>query len=146
MKKNLITLTAFVGSLILTPVMATTLQSTKKIKRNSISSNISSTLHKRGLDEESAQRITESFIGDDEELFAIMLRNLENGCSILSKNEIINYLSDSALHKKQINFSSYGSLIGMVQKIKKHQIDPHTKRALENIANKNALYINQKSA
>jgi len=143
MNKGFLSVTVFVTSLILTPVMASPFNINIKIQKNSISTNIATILHKRGLDEDAAQKIAKSFIGEDEELFTIMLRNLENGCSTLSKNEILEYLSHSALQKRAVDFTSYSSLIGMVQKIKKQAVEPYTMKELEKIANKNSLYLNK---
>ena len=142
MNKGLLSVTVFVTSLILTPAMASPFNVNIKIQNNSISNSIASMLRKRGLDEDAAQKIANSFIGEDEARFAIMLRNLENGCSILNKNEVLEYLSHSALQKRAVDFTSYSSLIGMVQKIKNKALEPNTMRELENVANKNSLYLN----
>jgi hypothetical protein len=146
MKRNFISVTVFVTSLILTPVIISPLNANNQVKRTSISSNISKLLQKRGIQEDAAQNISKSFVGDNEELFSIMVRNLENGCSILNSNEILDYLSNSALHKKEVNLTSYASLVGMVQKIKKHHINRDILKELEKVSNKNSLYINSINA
>jgi len=117
-----------------------------QIKLNSVSASISSILHKRGLDEDAAQSITEAMIGDDEELFNAMLRNLENGCEVLTQNEILEYISTSALFKKEVKLDSYSFLINMVHQIKKESINKETLIELQSIAKKNSFYIQELAA
>ena len=141
MKNNFIKATVFITALILTPVTVSPLNANKQVKRNSVVSNIATILHKRGLDENAAQKISQNFVGENEELFALMLRNLENGCSKLTHNEILDYLSNSALFRKNVNLHDYSQLVSMFYQIKNEHSDKTTLQELENIATKNSLYI-----
>ena len=146
MNKNFIGATLFITSLILSPIIVSPLNANMQVKVNSVVASISTLLHKRGLDEDAAQSITNAMIGEDEELFAAMLRNLNNGCAILTQDEILEYLSTSALFKKEVKLDSYAFLINMVHKIKKESINDTTLTELQNIANKNSLYNDELSA
>jgi len=143
MNKNFIGATLFITSLILNPVIVSPLSANIQVKINSVSASISSILHKRGLDEDAAQSITNTMIGDNEELFNAMLRNIENGCEVLTQNEILEFLSTSALFKKEVKLDSYAFLVNMVHKIKNTSLNEKTLKELQNIANKNSLYIDE---
>lgn len=141
MRRNFISLTVFVSSLLLSPFTIAPLNANTQIKSKSISITIASILHKRGIDEDAAEKISKSFIGENEELFSIMLRNLINDCSSLNQKEILDFISDSALHKKTIDLSSYASLIKIVQKVNPTALNQKTMQEIEKIAGKNSLYL-----
>lgn len=138
---KILSLTLLAFSLIFTSLGATQLGVSNHVKENSISSRISAILKKRGVDEDAAENISSNFIDGDEELFMMMINNLENGCDVLKKNEILEYLSILALHKQSINLDSYSSLVGMVYKIKSEPLSKKTLKELENIATINSLYL-----
>ncbi len=141
MNKQVLSATLFITSLILSPVILTPLSANAHIKVNSISTTITSILHKRGLDEDAAEKISQDMIGDDEESFEMMVRNIENGCSSLNRDEILNYLSSSALFKENVKLDSYSFLVSMVHKIRKEPITPSTIKELQNIEKKNSIHI-----
>ncbi len=103
---------------------------------NTISSSIASILHKRGLDVDAAKDISNNFT-DDDNLFDLMIKNLENGCAILRKEEILEYLSTVALYRKNIDLTSYSCLFDMVYKVKQKPLNKKTLKQLDNIARKN---------
>jgi len=117
--------------------LTTSLVGSQQPKLNTVSSSIASILYKRGLDEDVAQNISNNFI-DDEELFATRINNLEEGCSILSKNEILDYLSKAALHREIVQLNSYQYLVGMVYEIKQKALNKEVLAELNNIALLNA--------
>ena len=100
-------------------------------------------MHKRGLEDNAAKEIAENYFTEDEELFALMLKNFENGCAIVSEEELMNYVSSMALQRKNIELDSYSSLVGMVHKIKNRALSKETLDELRQIATKNYFFSQQ---
>ena len=144
MQRRDIFYTALIATaLALSPLTPTPISHSAKHQANSLSTNIASMLYKRGLDDDAAREISENFFLDNEDLFSFMLKNLENGCSIISEDEIMNYLSSMALQRKSIELDSYESLVSMVHKIKNRALPKETLKQLEQIASKNYLFSQQ---
>ena len=143
MKKiNLLYSTLVATALTLSPFIVTPLNATvaHATQTSNISFNMVKILHNRGLDEDAAQKLVDKFVGNDEELFTVLLENFENRCQVLSRDEIMNYLSTLALQRKSINLDSYSALINMVHKITHKSPSQETLVELQNIANMNFAY------
>ena len=99
-----------------------------------MSSSISSLLYNRGLDKDIADEMSENFVSEeDEALLAILMHDLEIH-NIVSREEVLEYLSITALHKQKIDFHSYDHLISMVSKIKDKSLDTNTLKQLSQIS------------
>jgi len=140
MNKNIFSATLFITTLILTPVIVSPLSASTQVKQNSLTTSIATILHKRGLDEDAAHKITKEMIGEDDELFEAMIRNLENGCTVLTQNEILEYLSKKALFKESVALNSYSFLVSMVHSIKNTPLDKQTLKELKTVQQKNSIY------
>ena len=140
-KRNFISVTLLVSALAFNPLVAQQLSTnvSSQIQHSTVSSNIASILHKRGLDEDAAQEISNNLVDEEDELFALMIDNLVNECSSLSKDEILEYLSTAALYRQDVHFDSYAHLVNMVSKIKEKSLDEKTLTQLSAIAKENAL-------
>ncbi len=141
-KQNIIRITLFVSILVFNPAVADTLRSVTNIQTNlntTITENITSILHKRGLEEKSAKKRAEEFLGDDERLFSLMLGNLLYGCSDITKEEILEHLSTSALHRQSMALDSYAHLIDIYSKIKQSTPEKEMRKKLSAIAKSNAM-------
>jgi len=143
-KHNFISITLIISGLVLNPVMATTpsnavAQSQTSI--NTVSSSVASILHKRGIDEETAQELSDNLLVEEEALLALMIQNLEDVCSIVSREEVLEYLSTAALFRQNVHFDSYDYLIAMVSNIKQKSLDETTLKQLKYIAKKNSLLV-----
>jgi hypothetical protein len=141
-KQNFITLTLIISGLALNPVMADRVVTTVSYSQNinhSVSTSISSILYNRGLDKDTADEISENFVtGEDEDLIAILMQDLDRE-NIVSREEVLEYLSSKALHKQNFDFHSYDHLVGMVTKIKEKSLDSKTLIQLHTIAQNNKL-------
>lgn len=135
-KQNLLTLTLVISGLALSQVMADAVRTTASHSQNinhSVSSSISLLLHNRGLDEDAADELSENFLSEeDETLLAMLMHDLEIQ-NIVSRKEVLEYLSMAALHKQKIDFHSYDHLLGMVSKIKQEPLDVNTRKQLSHI-------------
>ena len=144
-KRNFISVTLLVSALAFNPLVAQQLNTNtnSQIERSTtVSSSIASILHKRGLDEDAAQEISNNLVDNEEDdRFALMIENLVNECSSLSKNEILEYMSTAALHRQNVHFDSYAHLVNMLSKIKQKSLDEKTLTKLSAIAKQNALLV-----
>jgi len=139
-KQNLLTLTLIISGLALNPVMADAVvnstASTQTINY-SLSSSISSILYNRGLEEETADELASGVVDEEDEMFlSLLLQTLESK-NIVSRQEVLEYLSTEALHRRKVDFKTYDNLVGMVSKIKKCALDKNTRNQLSYLAKVN---------
>ena len=140
-RHNFIGVTILVSVLALNPLVAIEFQNKIQTRLNHsaiVSNSIASILHKRGLDEDAAKEIADSFVDGNDELLVHMVDNLT---PVLSHEEIFEYLSTMALHRKEIRLDSYGHLVNMVSKIKRSSLDKETLAHLNVIAKLNSQLI-----
>ncbi|EIF51696.1 hypothetical protein [Sulfurovum sp. AR] len=139
-KQNFITLTLIISGLALNPVMANAVFTTVTYNQNindSVSSGISSLLYSRGLEKEAADEITENLVSEEvEDLLKGLIEDLESE-KIVSRKEVLEYLSTKALHKENVDFHSYDHLVGMVSKIKQRSLENKTLKQLQKMAQNN---------
>lgn len=139
---NLISVTLLVTALALNPLFAQhNINTSTLLQENRVTSKIASILHKRGLDEEAAKEISEKLINEDEELFALMMNNLLHVCEELHQDEILEYLSNAALHRQNVNLDSYSQLVSMISKIKERQLDESILKQIRAVAQSNAMFV-----
>ncbi len=138
-KRNLIRVTLLISALAFNPVVAQQphTNTDSPIEQITVSSSIASILHKRGLDEDAAQVISNDLIDQEDELFALMIENLINECSSLSKEEVLEYLSTAALYRHNIHLDSYAHLVDMVSKIKQKPLNETILKQLITVAKMN---------
>ena len=136
-KQHFITLTFIISGLHFNPVVADTVITTVSYSQTvdePVSSGIASLLQNRGLEKDAADRISENFIGEkDEVLLALLIEELDRG-NIASKKEVMEYLSTTALHRQRFDLHSYDHLVGMVTKIKQRSLDSKTLNELQAIS------------
>jgi len=142
-KRNFVSVTLLVSALAFNPLVAQQLHTnvSSQIQRSTVSSSIASILHKRGLDEDAAGEISNNLVDEEDELFDLMINNLVNECSSLSKEEVLEYLSTAALYRQNVHFDSYAQLVNMVSKIKQKPLNEKTLKQLSVIAKKNSLIV-----
>ncbi|MDM5271548.1 hypothetical protein PGH07_05125 [Sulfurovum sp. zt1-1] len=139
-KQNFITITLIITGLALNPLMGETVENRigySKVNHSSIISSIAKILLNRGLEEDAAKLIASELIDEEDGvLLSMMINSLENH-DIVTKDEVLSYLSQAALHKQKLDFKSYDQLIGMVEKIKQKPIDDITRHKLRELAKVN---------
>lgn len=136
-KQNFITVTLIITGLALNPVMGETAERRagySKVNHPSVASSIAKVLHNRGLEEDAANAIASELVSEEESsLLEMMICILENH-DIVTKEEVLAYLSQAALHKQKLDFKSYDQLLGMVEKIKQKPTDENTRKKLNELA------------
>ncbi|PHQ66067.1 MAG: hypothetical protein COB99_00380 [Sulfurimonas sp.] len=142
MKKNqnILSSVLLASSLTLAPVITTSLTASTQFKVNSISSSVAKNLHRRGIDEDASKKIANNIFSVDEELFALMLQNLQHSCDNIRRSEIMDFLSTQALMNKNVNLDSYSYLVNMVYQIKHQPLNQKDLKNLNTIAIKNSFY------
>ena len=139
-KQNFITITLIISGLSLNPVMADTVLTTVVQSQNisePVSTGIASLLYNRGLDKEAAEQISENFVSEsDEVLLALLIEELDRQ-NIVSRKEVLEYLTQTALRKQKFDFHSYDHLVRMVTTIHKKSLDNKTLNTLSMISKSN---------
>lgn len=136
-KQNFITLTLIISGLALNPVMADAELNRVSHSQNinhSVASSISSILYNRGLDEDVADELSSSLVNEEDELFLSKMIQTLDEKNIVSREEVLEYLSTAALYKQNIDFKKYDNLIRMVSMIKQQALDTNTLKQLSYIA------------
>lgn len=145
-KIRILSATLLASALTLSAITLTPIDERNQSKSKSVSLVVANILHKRGLDKEASEKLADNLFNNKEELFALMIKNIENGCPTLKENDILEYLSTQALHRKNVELDSYSALVKMAYQIKAQGLNKETLQKLENIAAKNALYRQALSA
>ena len=139
-RQSFITLTLIISGLASNPVMANAVLTTVSHSKNinhSVSYSISSLLYSRGLDKDVADEMSENLLSDEDEiLLAILMEDLDRQ-NIVSKKEVLEYLSTMALHKQKLDLHSFDHLVGMVSKIKQKPLESKILKQLHNITKNN---------
>jgi len=139
-KQNLLTLTLIISGLALNPVMADAVVTSEASTQNinhSVSSSIFSILYNRGIEEEAAEELASGMVDEEDEMFLSLLLQTLDSKNIVSRQEVLEYLSIEALHRRNVDFKTYDNLVGMVAKIKKCALDEDTRKQLSYLANIN---------
>lgn len=141
-KQNFLTLTLIISGLALQPVLAESEYnrvSQSQTINQSVAGSISSILHNRGLDEDVADVLATNLVDEEDEiLLSMFIHDLEMQ-NIVSKDEVLTYLSTAALHKQKLNFHTYDALVGMVSKISQKSLDQNTLSQLRHMAKQNVF-------
>jgi hypothetical protein len=136
-KQNFIMVTFIITGLALNPVMGETAERRtgySKVNYPSVVSSIAKILHNRGLEEDAANAIASELVSEEESsLLEMMICILENH-DIVTREEVLAYLSKAALHKQKLDFKSYDQLIGMVEKIKQKPTEENTRKKLNELS------------
>ena len=140
-KQNFITVTLLVSALAFNPLTATELNTkvtSSQRQINSISTSIATVLHHRGLDEDAAYELSKDLTGNDD-MFEVMLSNLLNHYPNIEHDEIVEYLSTSALYRQSVDLASYDHLVNLVSKVHNHVLTGHELNRLQTVSKLNQL-------
>jgi len=139
-KRHLITLTLLLSALAFTPLVAQEGEqhyTIAQVKPASVSDDVASILHEKGLDEDAAKSIARDLVSEDDARFTLMTENLLASCPTLQRDELMAYLSQEALHRQKVELNSYGQLVGMLTKIRQETPHRNVLQRLSHIAKLN---------
>ena len=141
-RENLLRVTLFVSIMILNPLWAEQLRielPSQTTQQQSLSAQIAQTLYRRGLEKEAAERLSDTYIEEDE-LLSRMLVTLLHEYPQINREEALSYLATQVLHRKKVALDSYDSLIAMVSSIQKRPPDTRELDSLHRAAQINRLH------
>ena len=145
MKRRDILYTAIITTLLaLNPLFVSPLNASTQVQTSTLSYHIVTNLYKRGIELDAAKELGETFVDNaemDENMLFYGLKNLANGCDIVSDEEIIDHISTMALKRQKVDVTNYSSLVSMVQKMKHQVLDNKTLKQLEQVALKNEFLM-----
>ena len=144
-KQNFLTLTLIISGLALSPVVAeevnlnrADMESAPTLKTQqesqSIRSGISTVLYNRGLEKKTADKLATTMLELEDEIYLSPLLETLDEKNIVSKDEVLGYLSTAALYRQTLDLKKYDVLVGMVSKIKQKSLDAHTLKQLSYLA------------
>jgi len=139
MNKRILIITVFLSNIAFATVIPASLphNSVKNNTINSLSNMATLNLYKRGLDKEVAQKKISDSLSGDENSNDLMMQNILNQLDALSREDIINFVSNAALHGRNIDLSSYDTLLCMIQKNSKISLEKIMIEKLQKIALQN---------
>ena len=126
---KLFTLTLLATTLTLSAAIPRETPKSSIQKTNSLSRVIANILRKRGIEDESSTKIAREFIGENEELLTLMLQNYLQKTEV-TPQVLYTELSNLALKKETLDFSSYSFLVKITQKL---SVSPLTKKEFTNL-------------
>jgi hypothetical protein len=136
--KQLLSLTLLATSLTLNAAVTRTTQHTSIQKSNSISHILFTLLKDKGIEDKSAKKISSTFIGENEELLSLMIKNYLTKTKI-KPDRLYTELSRLALKKEKLNLNSYASLVKLTQKFSKMPLSKQELTNLHTISQNNQL-------
>jgi len=139
--RNFLTVTLLVSALAFNPLSAieiNTYETNSQRQINSVSSNIASILHKRGLDEDVSHAFSQDLV-ENEALFTAMLSNFLTHYPEISQEKVFEHLSTAALHRQNIQFDSYDHLVNMASKIQGKVLNEKALDQLRSISRLNQM-------
>ncbi len=138
-KRHLITLTLILSVLAFSPLVAQEEHhyTITQVKSASVSEDVASILHEKGLEEDAAKSIARDLVSEDDTRFTLMAENLLISCPTLQRDELMTYLSQEALHRQKVELHSYGQLVGMFTKIRQETPQRDVLQRLSHIAKLN---------
>jgi len=139
MSKKILISTVFISNIIfasVSPAQISQVQSNKN-RLGTFSSLVSLHLYKRGLDKDVAiQKVSDFLVGKDFEN-DLMIQNILSNFDKIEHDNVVEYIANSALYSKEVDLSSYDTLIGMVQKIENKSLDALILKKIEKISLEN---------
>lgn len=139
--QNFLKVTLLISALAFNPLSAVEINisnASSQRQINSVSGNIASILHQRGLDEDVSHAFAQDLV-EDEAVFTAMLSNFLTHYPEISHEEVFEHLSTMALHRQNIQFDSYDHLVSMVSKIQGKTLSESARDQLRSISKLNQI-------
>ena len=143
-RQNMLRITLFISVLAFNPAVAQTLNqrtlsAIETQEQNTLGSDISKRLMEKGLEKEAAERLSQNFMETHSESLEKMVENIVSS-GIASHEEVVAYLGEEALFRKDTDLSKYDVLVHMLTHLKKQtKLGKETLAALQKVAFQNRL-------
>jgi len=141
MKSNILITTVLISNIIFASVLPAQINQTNFNKKRvgTFSSAVSLHLFKRGLEEEIAQKkVSDFLVGEDFEN-DLMIHNILSAFDSIEYDNVLDYIANSTLYSKEVDLSSYETIVGMVQKIDGVSLDKLTLEKIEKVSLENKM-------
>ncbi len=120
-KHNILRITLVVSVLAFNPAVAQVLRANglaqTSQQRSSLIKALAQQLENKGLEKEAAQKIVTSFMDTHHGNLDVMALNVLQSCPQISKAQMVAYLSDEALHRRNVALHDYAQLNHLFSKV-----------------------------
>jgi len=146
MNNKFFIITVFISNIAFGGVLPkSNLQETVNAKSaDKLTKKVSTQLFKRGLDKKIAKtKVNNSLIHDDN-LNDLMAKNILKNIPSLNEEDIVDFITQAALHNKTVDLSSYATLISLIQKYATVQFDEDLRLHVEQASHENERFKSMK--
>ncbi len=143
-RQNMLRITLFISVLAFNPAVAQTLNqrtlsAIETQEQKTLGSDISKMLMEKGLEKEAAEKLSQNFMEIHSESLEKMVDNIVVS-GIASHEEVVAYLGEEALFRRDTDLSRYDVLVHMLTRLhKREKLGKETLAALQKVAFKNRL-------
>ncbi|MBU0721488.1 hypothetical protein KJ877_09105 [bacterium] len=139
MSKKIIIISVFVSNIVFASVLPVNIAhgSANSNRLNTLSNLAGLHLYQRGLDKKTAQQKISKSLQGDEYVNDLMAQNIIENFTKITKEDIVAYISNSALYEKSVDLSSYANIISLVQKSRTFVLDKADLEKIQKISLEN---------
>lgn len=139
MNKKIIIITVFLTNIVFASVspLSIPLNNSNTKRVNTLSGMVSSNLHRRGLEKSVAEQKVSKSLQGDAYTNDLMAQNILENISGIKKENIIAYLTNCALYGKNVDLSSYESIVALVQQSNKLALEKADVQIIQKISLEN---------
>lgn len=102
-----------------------------------IHKQVENELFERGLDKETAKLLSQKVLNISDKKANAMIETIFANCPSITMQHLSAFISESAIHRKKVDLSSYGTLVRIYQNQHALAMDESVKKRLNMIANLN---------
>jgi len=137
MSNKILIISIFISNIAFGAVIVVVPNTSKALnvnKTNKISSKSMTQLYNRGLEEKAAKEKILKSIAYDAEMNDTMAQNILNAIELLKEEDIVSYVSKTALLDKKVDLSSYDTIVALIQNTPNLSVDKEMLLKIEKIA------------
>ncbi len=144
-RQSMLRITLFISVLAFNPAVAQTLnQRTLSLlqtqEQKTLESDIADVLVQRGLEEAAAHRLSGKLTEKHSASMDMMVRNIVDS-GMASYSDVVAYLGEAALFRREADLTSYDALVRMMTHIKKQKPSSKSLAKLKRVAFQNASVV-----
>jgi hypothetical protein len=147
MNKKIIIISVLLTNMVFASVapVSIALKNSNTNRVNTLSNMVSASLHRRGLEKNVAQKKVSQSLQGDAYTNDLMAQNILENMREIKQEDIISYISNSALYGKSVDLSSYETILSLVHKSSKLALDKTDLEKIHKVSleNKNIKALSQ---